>query len=135
MTSLFTLPSVLEVSCAIWGMSWEQRRKACEGSGLQGWLISGQAGSPILLSVSGRVMVNKIRITNLSRSTKLSWETSQVFFAQLPLTGRRLREKALPGAAIRSPNLVVGRELSRWQDWYGAVFAPSRAADFCVGLP
>jgi len=22
MTSLFTLPSVLEVSCAIWGMSW-----------------------------------------------------------------------------------------------------------------
>jgi hypothetical protein len=57
--------------------------------GIAGLLDFRASRISILLSVSGRVTVNKIRITNLSRSTKLSWETSQVFFAQLPLTARQ----------------------------------------------
>jgi hypothetical protein len=44
-TSLFTLLSVLEVSCAMQDLSWEQRREACRRVGNAGWLISGQAGN------------------------------------------------------------------------------------------
>jgi len=43
-TNLFTLLSVLEVSCAIRDLSGEQRREACRRVGIAGWLISGQAG-------------------------------------------------------------------------------------------
>ena len=42
MTSFLTLLSVLEVSCAIWGMSWEQRRKACEASGMRAVRFQGK---------------------------------------------------------------------------------------------
>ena len=40
---------------------------------------------------------------------------------------RRSHPAASPGS--------LAMKLSRWQDRYGAVFAPSRAADFYVGLP
>jgi hypothetical protein len=78
MTSLFTLPSVLEVSCAIWGMSWEQRRQACEASGCG--LLDFRASRIIFLFlISIWIMVNSLEFTKYELVRKMSRKESQVF--------------------------------------------------------
>jgi hypothetical protein len=68
---------------------------------------------------------------------KLGCEANSKSLFVFVLTARRLREKALPDEFRPEGSVPESRHIvsEAGKGGYGAVFAPSRAADFCVGLP